>query len=190
MTKYILYCSLASIVLFSCKKYDENKSYSSYTAMGRLCKKGNWQIEEVTNLSSGQTDKNISLFDFSFNSDIFNWPVDTPTYILSNKKENVSVSLCLQYSNVLKPVLIELMEVQTDLILIGSATYDSKTFNFTNNKNKLNMTEFISFGYMQNNTFKIRKSIDVEFDIERLELGHLQLNYQDKLKIIMKKVPE
>ena len=52
------------------------------------------------------------------------------------------------------------------------------------------MTEFISFGYMQNNTFKIRKSIDVEFDIERLELGHLQLNYQDKLKIIMKKVPE
>jgi hypothetical protein len=36
----------------------------------------------------------------------------------------------------------------------------------------------------------IRQTIDVEFDIERLELGTLQLNFQDKMKIIMKKVPE
>lgn len=184
-------------MFFSCKKYDENKSYSTYTAMGRLCKKGNWQIEEVTELISGQSDKNIPLFDLSFNSDISSWPDDAPTYKLYKKNENISINSRLQYSNVLKPVFKELMEDKTDLILIGSES-DSNTFNFTNNKNKLNMTEFISFGYWKNgapsneigNTFMIRQTIDVEFDIDRLELGNLKLSYQDKLKIIMKKVPE
>ena len=180
MTKYLFYCALASTLLFSCKKYDENKSYSTYTAMGRLCNKGNWQISEILELISGQTNVLDSGLIISY---------DYADYSFYSKTGNVEVDSRLQYSNILKPAFVDLMINPTDLILIGSAN-DANNFNFTNSKNKLNMTEFISFGYIQNNTFMIRQSIDVEFDIDRLELGNLQLSYQDKLKIIMKKVKE
>lgn len=180
MKNHILYLLLVSIILFSCKKYEEDKNYSTYTALGRLCNKGNWQITEILNLNSGQTNVVDSGLVISF---------DITSYNFYSKTGNVSIESRLQYSNILKPAFLNIMIEPTDLILLGNEN-DNNPFEFTDNKNKLNMKTFISFGYIQNNTFMIRQTVDVEFDIERLELGTLQLNFQDKMKIIMKKVPE
>ncbi len=167
-------------LLLSCKKYEEDKKISTYTAMGRLCKQGNWKITEILDLSSGQTNVIDSGIVISY---------DYSKYSFYSKTGNITIDSRLLYSNMLKPTFLNIMSEPSDLILLGSVN-DENPFEFTSDKNKLSMTEFISFGYIQNNTFMVRQSIDIEFDIERLELGNLQLNYQNKLKIILKKVPE
>lgn len=176
MTKYIFYCSIMAALLLSCKKYEGDKKYSTYTAWGRLSQQGNWRITEVIDLSSGQTnviDSGLVIKYFSF------WE-EKIGYSFVNANNYYSIS---RYSNILKPAFINSMFDTTDLILIGvnGIGSNNQPFEFTSNGNKLKMTKFISFG---------SQDLDVEFDIERLELGNLQLNYQNKFKIILKKVPE
>lgn len=168
------------MLLSSCKKYADDKNYSTYSAMGRLCNKGNWQITEILNLNTGQTNVVDTGLVISY---------DLTSYNFYSKTGDVTIESRLQYSNILKPAFLNLMIEPSDLILLGNEN-DTNTFEFTDNKNKLNMKTFISFGYIQNNTFMIRQTIDVEFEIERLELANLQLNFQDKVKIKMKKVSE
>ena len=73
MKNHILYLLLVSIILFSCKKYEEDKNYSTYTALGRLCNKGNWQITEILNLNSGQTNVVDSGLVISFDITSYNF---------------------------------------------------------------------------------------------------------------------
>jgi hypothetical protein len=192
--KKIIFLSIITVIFFSCKKYEEDKSYSTYTAKSRLVNKGVWQIIEVEDL---ETNSKISAildakYNIKFNND--------NSYIVNGNLINSAEyfkNYQFQFSQFLKPIFINQMQNKTDSIIIGYGDKyqtSSSPFEFKMNKQNILLKNFISFGNCwgnivpHNNYFQINNSIDLEFKIKQLEFGYLTLSYNDRLIFKFKKI--
>lgn len=177
-----------SICLLSCKKYKEDNFYSTYTATSRLTEAGKWKITEVADLQNGQINQAGSNFKLNFDGKRFStsgkYGIDNPNIYLND------LSL---YWNELKPAFLDLMDNPNDIIIISNGEVSLPyfgEFEFKNNKKNLLLSNFISFCYVSGGVAYLRQTIDVEFEIEKLELGEMWLNYQNKLRIKFRKIAD
>lgn len=183
------YISLISILLLflSCKKYKEDKFFSTYTPEGRLKEKGAWVIEKMKNLNTGETYEPVN---FKSHFIIFE---DQKYKVLGN--EFTSNTSLTQYTQILRPIILPYMTNQTDSIIISnSEDFNIKVndYNLEEKKSKLIMTNFLSFGkYTFPDSwggFNINQSIDMTFVIKRLQMAKMVLEYEGLLRIELKKV--
>jgi hypothetical protein len=178
--KNIWFFTFIACSIFSCKKYEEDKFYSTYSVKNRFIKKGVWYIYEVEDLllnkkfSPDNIERALS-FDF-----------DKSTFSLTGNGLSFDDKLT-QYTQILKPSLLDKMLNQSDSIVIS----DGNIFELSSDKNILLLRSFVGFGsylypqYIQ--SFTVNNSIDIEFKIKKLELGYMTLSYNDRLLFRLKK---
>lgn len=162
------------MALFSCKKYEEDKFFSTYTVKSRLEKGGNWSIYEVEDLVLNKKFIPIENYEGAFD-------FEKSTFSLSS-------GMSTNYTQFLKPTLINNMSVNTDSIKISQSAFE-----LSSDKNKLLLKDFFAFGYYINPQFtaqgiSIREYIDAEFVINKLEFGYMTLSYNDRLIFRLKKI--
>jgi hypothetical protein len=186
--KNIFTILVLSLLLISCKKYQEDSFYSTYTATSRLTELGGWQITEVSDLQYGQINQTPSSFNLNFDGKRF-----STNGKCGINNSNVFLNNLAEYWSELKPAFSDLMDNPSDIIIISNGEVSLPYFGgfeFKNSKKNLVITNFISFCYLIGSDAYLRQSIDVEFKIEKLELGEMWLNYQDKLRLKFKKIPD
>lgn len=175
----IVFLAILFFSVTSCKKYDEDRFYSTYTVKGRLVNKGNWRIIEVEDLLLNKKFTALDDRSISFDFDKSTCSVIGNGYSFDNN--------LTQFTQILKPALIDKMQDQNDSIIL-----DGGSFEFTNQKNNLLIRNFISFGsylypqYVQ--SFSILNSLDIDFKIKKLEFGYMTLVYNDRIVFRFKKI--
>jgi hypothetical protein len=167
--------------ILSCKKYDEDKYFSTYTVKGRLANKGVWRLIEVEDLSLQAKVSLLQADNFYLEFDF-----DKSTCYL---KKNTSVGfedIAMQLTQFLKPALVDKMIEPSDSIVI-----QGKSFELSSDKNRLLLKNYIDFGYFMypqmTYGFTVRNSVDIDFKIDRLEFGYMNLSYENRLVFKFKK---
>ena len=151
------------VIITSCKKYEEDKFFSTYTVKSRL-EKGGWSIYEVEDL------------------------VLNKKFIPENSSNAYSFDEKLtQYTQILKPSILNQMTNQSDSIIINDFTFE-----LSNDKNKIIAKKFLACGYylypQYTQGFTIHHYLDIEFIIKKLEFGYMTLLYNNRLIFRFKKV--
>ncbi len=162
------------MALFSCKKFEEDKFFSTYTVKGRLVNKGVWQIIEVEDLETGQK--------FS--------PINEKSNFIRFKSDgSYKVFYTTEFTQILKPAFINQMQNTNNNICLGYRTsqYDTLHYKFFNKKNELNLIDFISFGDSQGNDFTPNNKIDMKIKFLKLDFGDMKWSYNDRVIFHLKK---
>jgi hypothetical protein len=165
---------LALYSLIACKKYEQDKFFSSYTAKGRLVNKGVWQIIEVEDLQTGTK---------------FNPSLEKSNFIRFNSDKTYRTYYSTEFTEMLKPVFLDEMQNINDYIYLGyrESQYVTINYDFANKKNELNLNEFISFGNISGIYFYPNKKLNFNVKILMLEFGEMKWIYKDRLIFKLKK---
>ena len=86
---------LALYSLIACKKYEQDKFFSSYTVKGRLVNKGVWQIIEVEDIQTGTK---------------FIPNVEKSSFIRFNSNKTYRTYYSTEFTEMLKPVFLDEMQ--------------------------------------------------------------------------------
>jgi hypothetical protein len=182
----LFFLFITSALTFACKKYDEDRFFSTYTPEGRLTKKGQWIIEKMTNINTGET-----IFPLYNKSHCFLFNRNRYT-ITGNSFYDTDLT---QYTKILAPILQELMINPSDSVILGNSddiNINENPYELTNKKETLKLTSFFSFGSYQYpeswSGFEIHQSVDMEFQIKKMSFSKMILEYNEVLRIEFKKV--
>jgi hypothetical protein len=174
MKKIVSFLAI-TLILTSCKKYEEDKFFSAYTAKGRLINKGVWQIIEVEDLQTGTK---------------FNPSLDKSNFIRFNYDKTYRSYYSTEFTEILKPVFLDEMQNTNDYIYLGyrESQYVTINYDFANKKNELNLNDFISIGNSSGiNYFNPFKKINMSFKILKLEFDEMKWKYNERLIFKLKK---
>jgi hypothetical protein len=169
-----VFIALVIASITSCKKYEEDKFFSTYTAKGRLVNKGVWQIVEVEDLLTGMK---------------FNPIIEKSNFIRFKSDKTYRSYYSTEFTQILKPVFLDQMQNTNDSIYLGyrASLSDTLKFDFANKKNELNLIDFVSFGDFSGNYFNQNKKVNLRIKILKLEFGEMKWSLNDRIIFKLKK---
>jgi hypothetical protein len=184
----LIFTVLILLGFASCKKYQEDVLPSTYTPQGRLKSNGVWIIERMVNLSDNSE---ISVI----NPKSHYYQFEKNTYAINGNKFSFSTDLN-QYSDFLKPILQPLMTNPNQEIILGNSPQEALTqsnYALSSDKTVLTLKNCFSFGNFASPesyfNFNVTQSIDMDFKIIRLEFSKMVIEYDNLLRIELKKIP-